>query len=661
MVLKEKIFVGSLAALLVISSVFTVFFGIRVWKPAPMVDIPSAEEGTVTLSSIKETETDYENQDFSDKIKDGVLTLEACGAEKDSLYNYGPLIRSAIRTAIQNAGTVLEFQADATYYAAPVDSPNSAATFEFGEDEIDGLTIKGNGSRLILLDNFVGCFNFSNSNNVTVENLSIDTLEPPNAQGTVTAFDKEKQVMTVETDRVYTMFDDPRLQERLTTKEANGTVRNKNNPYLLKENCTNYYFVNSYKKISDTEIQIMLDPQTANLTNNYIEVGDKITLNNRKNTSTFIFNFMYSGTTTLKDITIYNSAGGGIVGLQNYGDMTLKNIQMIPDIRKGIWACGTADGVHIQASRGKVIMEDCLFSHLVDDAMNLYQWYGDISKVVSATEFDAVTTTSPLQVGDTIEVIEPGTGRLVGTAKIKDLQPLNGQRVDRAAKVILETPISDMQTGVETGRYYWYNKDKCFVGTEIRNCTFQYGRGRGLVLCTTDTVVENCTFTSLSNQAVQGWFNGTEGYELQNFVFRNNTLTGCNYLTREVDNGQNGMVQISTNNNAYVQSTYLTHSKIEISGNKFTDYHGCALGIGNCRDVTIKNNVFNQKEAANVYKKNNSVYISNSQDVTVEDNRFQDDKPGLTGAIRYRAASVRNIVIQNNTFACEQALEIIKE
>ncbi|MBQ3133741.1 MAG: right-handed parallel beta-helix repeat-containing protein [Clostridia bacterium] len=660
MVLKEKILIAALAVLILISSVSTAYFGIQMSKPAVAPEQePSDDEAVVTLSDIKDAEVDYENQDFSDKIKDGVLTLEACGAEVNSLVDYGPLVRSAIRTAIENPGTVLEFQ-QGTYYVGPTDS-EANCHFDFGDYEIEGLTIKGNGCTMILLDNFIGCFDFSYSNNVTVEGMTIDTIDPPNAQGTVTAFDKTLQVLTLETDRAYTMFDDPRLQERLTTKEANGTVRNKNNPYLLKENCTNYYFVNSYKKISDTEIQLVLDPQTANLTNNYIEVGDKLTLNNRKNTSTFIFNFMHSGTSTLKDITIYNSPGGGVVGLQNHGVMTLKNVQMIPDIRKGLWACGTADGVHVQASRGKVILEDCLFSHLADDAMNLYQWYGDVSKVVSSTEIDAITTTSPLQIGDTIEVIEPSTGRIMGTSKIKDLLPLDGQRVDRAAKVILEKPISGMTVGATTGTYYWYNKNKSFIGTEIRNCTFQYGRGRGLVLCTTDTVVENCTFTNLSNYAVQGWFDGHEGYELNNFVFRNNEVTGCNYLTREVENGNHGMVQISTDNNAWKQSQYLTHSKIEISGNKFTDYHGCAVGIGNCKDVTIRDNSFNLKEVGNVYKKNNALYISDSDTVTIEDNRFNDDKVGLTGAIRYQGATVKNIQIRNNSFACEQALEIIKE
>lgn len=657
---KDKIIVAVLAVLIIGSTVSTVLTGIRMNTP-PTVDAPPIkDDGVVSLEDIQETETDYENVNFADKIQDGVLTLSACGATADSLVDYGPLIRSAIRTAVENPGTVLEFQ-PGTYYAAPVSSTDDTHTFDFSDYEVQNLHIKGNGCTLILLDNFLGCFNFSYSDGITIENMTVDCLEPPTMQGTVTAFDASSQIAIVQTDRVYTMMDDPRLAERLTSTEANGTIRNRNNPYLLKENCMNYYFCNSVEKISDTEYKLFLNPQTANLTNNFIEVGDKITLNNRRNTNTFIFDFRYSGTTTLKDITIYNSPGGGVLGLQNDGVLTMQNFQMIPDIRKGLWTCGTADGLHVQGSRGKVIMEDCLFSHLTDDAVNLYQWCGDVPQVLSETELVVDTIRSPLQVGDRLEIIEPATGRLLGVSKIKDMLLVEGHRIDRRAKAVLETPIAGLQAGAPAGTYYWYTKEKSFVGTEIRDCVFQYNRGRGLVLCTTDTVVEGCTFDTTSNYAVQGWFNGTEGYELQNFVFKNNTLRNCNYLTREVDNGKNGMLQISTDNNAWQQSVYLTHSNIEITGNKFIDYHGCAVGLGNCRNVTMTNNSFDLKDASNSYSKNNAVYISYSDGVVIKDNRFLDDKPGLTAAIRYRADTVEDLVIQDNSFSCDEAYEVIKE
>ena len=159
---KDKIVVVTLAALLLVSTASTIFAGIQMNKPPVSVTPPPKDDGVVTLDEIGETETDYENVDFSDKIENGVLTLAACGAEANALYDYGPLIRSAIRTAIQNPGTVLEFQ-EGTYYAAPANSEVSH-TFDFSDDEVQGLHIKGNGCQLVLMDNCIGCFNFGRVN-----------------------------------------------------------------------------------------------------------------------------------------------------------------------------------------------------------------------------------------------------------------------------------------------------------------------------------------------------------------------------------------------------------------------------------------------------------------------------------------------------------------
>ena len=58
---------------------------------------------------IVESPEDYANKDFSDKIVDGVLKLKDCGAAPDSNYDYGDLIRSAIKTCIQN-NAILELE-----------------------------------------------------------------------------------------------------------------------------------------------------------------------------------------------------------------------------------------------------------------------------------------------------------------------------------------------------------------------------------------------------------------------------------------------------------------------------------------------------------------------------------------------------------------------
>lgn len=650
----------ALVVIVVLSSTTTVFMGIKLsgdgdgdTTSAPTVSGDAAE---VTLADIKKTEKDYENADFSSHIKDGVLKIADCGAVANSPYDYGPLIRSALVTVINNPGTTLEFS-EGTYYVAPL-SPSETYVFDLGEYEVSELHIDGKGCTFMLLDNYLGCFNLRKSNNVVIENMKFDCIEEPFIQGTVKAYDPGLQILTVEADEAYTVFDDERLKDRFST--VFGTVREKDNPLLLKKNCNNFFFFTSYNKISDKEFQFVLSSQTM-FTNKYIEVGDKVTLGNRKGETTFIFDMCYSGKSTFKDITIYNCPGGGIVGAQLTGDMHISGFRMLPDPRSNNWICGNADGVHIQGSRGKVTMENCVFSNLVDDAVNLYQWGCSVDKVVSPTVVRVNTQMSPLKIGDTIEIIDPVSVEIMGTAKIKDLRAVEGKRITQAAEVVLESAIGGLDTAAAAGKYYFYVKDKTFTETVIKNCTFQNSRGRGLVLCTTNTTVENCKFTGISNHALNGWFDGSEGFELQGLTFKNNTIENCHYLLQEVDKGTSGAIHITMNNDAGVQSKNITHNNINIIGNTIIDYHGCAISIGNSQNVTIKDNFFDLKQQKYPHTKNNALYLNYSKNVLVENNVFNDDSENLTAAIRYNGATMNGLSIKGNTFACDANLETIIE
>lgn len=655
---KETILLIGLAVVVVFSSVSSLFLGLQLSKTNQGAENSLVDaDGTITRADIQKTETNYADQDFSDKIKNGVLNVADCGAQANSLYDYGALIRSALRTVINNPGTVLEFE-EGVYYVSPV-SPESDYTFDFCEDEVKDLHVRGNGCTLMLLDTYVGGFGLKNSKNVVFENMKIDCLEAPFIQGVVKEYDKKTNLMTVETDRASTIFDDSRLDERIQT--CFGTIRNKNNPNLLKAEANNYFHFIDVKKLGEKEYQFTLSRQTDYMTNQYIEVGDKIVLNTRGGETTFIFNVAQSNKCTFKDITIYNSPGGGVCGYQLLGDVVLQNFRMMPNPRSSNWICGSADGVHIQGNRGKVIMENCVFSNLIDDAMNLYQWEGPINKVVSSTALEVGAMVTMPKVGDTLEVVDCVTQRIMGTAKIKELVPIPGKRIDSEAQVILETPINGMNPNNVKDTYYYFIKEKSHVGTTVKNSTFLNIRGRGLVLCSTDTVVENCKFQNLSNQVVQAWYGRGEGFEVQNLTFRNNTIENCNYLLQSVDKGLIGQIDIGMASDAMKQSAYISHNNITIADNQFIDYHGCAINIGNARNVLVENNFFDLRTQKYPYTKNNAMYLNISEDITIRNNVFNDDSENLTAAIRYQASTVKRLTISENTFACDKQHEIVKE
>lgn len=655
--LKDKLIVIALSVVILASTATTAFVGIKLFKnDTPPVEESTQKDGKITLADIKKPETDYENKDFSDKIKDGVLKVADCGAEADALYDWGPLLRSVFKTAAENSGTVVELD-KGVYYVAPLE-PTDTYVFDLGEYGAEGLTIRGNGATFMLMDNYLGCFSFRNSNNVTVENMIFDCLEDPFIQATVTEFDTSKQVLTIETDEVYTVFDDARMQDRFQT--AYGMVRNASNPYLMKNNCNNFFFFTTYEKLEDKKFSVSLSSQTADFTNKYIEVGDKITLNNRKGETTFIFDICEAGNFTVKDITILNSPGGGIVGRQNYGEIKISGLIMMIDPKGNNWLCGNADGVHIQGCRGNVIIEDSLFSNLSDDAVNLYQWASDVKKVVSPTVIEVHTNVSPIKVGDVIEFCDQQTGQIFGSSKVKAIEQIAGQRIDRQARLILETEVRGMTAGKEK-QYVYFSREKDFSNTVIRNTTFMNIRGRGLVLCSADTLVENCTFENISNHALNGWFVGEEGYEITNLDFKNNKIKNCHYLIPEVDKGKSGAIDITISNAAYIQSEYKAHNNINIVGNTITDYHGCAVRIGNSSNVNIKENFFDLKDVGANYSVNNVLYLNRSENITISDNVFNDNSAKLSAVVRYDEKSVKNINIDNNTFAADTAKQVVKD
>ncbi len=655
---KEAVLLIGLAVIVLLSSLSTVFLGLQLNKADQVIDGSSVDPNReVTLQDIKKTETSYAKKDFSDKIKDGVLSIADCGAEANTLYDYGDLIRSAFITVFNNPGTVLEFE-ESVYYVSP-ESEESDCCFDFSEYEVQGLHVKGNGCTIVLLDSLWGAFDLANSRDVVFENMKFDCLVNPFIQGEVTAYDNNANLLTLKTDRPYTIFDDPRINDRITS--SIGIIRRKEDPTLIKTNANNYFSIVSFRKLGEQEYQFTLSESTKYLTNSKIEVGDKITINSRSNGSTFIFNVGRNSGFTLKDILIYNSPGGGVGGGQLSGDVVLQNVRMIPHPDSGNWICGSADGVHLQSNSGKVTMENCLFSNLIDDGMNLYQWEAPVNKVVSSTVIEIGSLVIMPKVGDTIEVVERASQRIIGTSKIKEFLPVEGKRIDTVAQAVLETPISGMQTGDVKDTYFYYIKDNSFVGTTVKNTTFQNIRGRGLVLCTTDTVVEDCKFTNLSNQVMQAWYGRGEGFEVQNLTFRNNTIENCNYLLMHADDGLTGQIDIAMHDALMKQSPYISHNNITIADNQFFDYHGCAISIKNARNVTVENNFFDLKKQNYPYKKNNAIYMNISEDITIRNNVFNDDSKNLTAAIRYEASTVKNLTVSDNTYACDKQHEIVKE
>ena len=183
-------------------------------------------------------------------------------------------------------------------------------------------------------------------------------------------------------------------------------------------------------------------------------------------------------------------------------DITFRRFSIRPKVGDPNVCASNADGIHFNACGGSVVLEDCHFVGLGDDALNVHCLGAEVKTYDPATgkiELHARggTDRKPHQiepnwaeVGQTLEFYDPKTLQLKGRAKLKAF--VN----DRSGRGELETDDFQPQVGdfVANGNY--------FPSVRISNCSVRNTRARAFLLQTRNVLVENCVFYGLKSAAV---------------------------------------------------------------------------------------------------------------------------------------------------------------
>lgn len=554
--------------------------------------------------------------DFSDKIKDGVLDADLCGlADSDGNIN-NAIFRSLMLTA-SLYGATLTLNKKEYKLSADEDSPYG---IDMSFYKLRGLHLDGKGCKIWLIDNFKGGLCFIGSRDMLIENIYLDYVNYPWAQGTVVEENAKEQSVKFLLDDDYNIFDDPRFHETIAAHY--GTVRDLENPRFLDKDALYYFFMKSVQKIGERLYEIKLHEATP-LVGYSMENGDKLVINNRVGCNMSMFDIRESGNFTIRNVTIYSCACTGVVGSQMVGPIYIDKFKMIyrPDSKQ--WITSSADGIHMQAGTHEVVIENSDFIGLIDDGVNLYQWRTLTEQVMSDDYISIATDGGCMpRLGDTLEFYDSEEMKYLGAAKVKAIENFKGSGPHRFADLKLDRKIKGMKGKEENSpATYIYIREQDMAGSCIRNCTFSNMRGRGLVLHSADTIVENNRFINISNHAIHGWYGYEEGLRLRGLTVRNNYFDRVGYYKIEADQCAAGVISIRLDNNAATeQSKHLFHKNIKIENNIITDFYGAAINVGNSSNVSICKNTVNTNSALERYGRDLGICVSYSKDVTVKDN-----------------------------------------
>ncbi len=228
----------------------------------------------------------------------------------------------------------------------------------------------------------------------------------------------------------------------------------------------------------------------------------------------------------LEDNTLYGNSGCGmgISGGSHHVRITRLFIGLDPEHADRNRISTTADAMHIKDTKGYFILEDSEIGFNGDDCLNIHDNVGVVMDAVDNELYMHTANTSGFNVGDTL-------GFKTGDSyeELEFEATITGRTINSSMEYVLtlDRDCSELEYGTVV-----YDKDLNSANYIIRNNYFHENRARGLLLGSSNGLVENNRFYHIEQAAMNIPIDITvdmwdEGTGVDNLIIRNNTIEMC--------------------------------------------------------------------------------------------------------------------------------------
>lgn len=342
----------------------------------------------------------------------------------------------------------------------------------------------------------------------------------------------------------------------------------------------------------------------------------------RDHAGVFIY---YCKDTVFENVSLFTAAGLGFLG-QFSENITLKNVNVMPNYAKGRYQSGHADGFQVSNCRGDIVVDGCKFEGLMDDPINVH---GTSVKIVEMKDRSRMTckfmegmSTGMTWggVGDKVGFIEHNSMATIGHGTIKGYARIDRDRfeVEFAAAAPEGIKVGDALENLTWAPDF-----------TVRNTVFGSCRARGLLVSTPGRVViENNDFIS-SGAAIliagdaNGWYES--GAVLDVLIRGNRFHPSC--LTSRYQFGE-GIISICpiipecNPDNPF-------HRNIRIEGNHFDVFDYSVLYALSVEGLIFKDNTIKHNSGYKPWQGRKAMLtFEGCKKVQVSGNRIADDVLG---------------------------------
>jgi hypothetical protein len=493
----------------------------------------------------------------------------------------------------------------------------------------DGLTFQGEGDTTIVsgdLDEPV--FRLLDSKGVTIRNISIDHDPLGYTQGTITSVDIPNMTCEVSIDSGYPAPNDPAFRG----SQVHPFVFPEKKYYQLDR-----YWPNPSEMVKTGEHTWSWKLNGPSNIENW--PGKRFFIYTESRSHAFILSNLRD--TTLEDINYWGggaNAGFYVRGLE--GTTTFRRFVIgVPPGSDRLYSC--AGGGQISGLRGTLLLDQCDFSRIDDDGIDILSNYTRIIEQKDKRTLIVQAKSSDYRVGDRVQLWDWQHKKMRADAIITAATP----NPDGTFVITVDRDVVTERVGVGTGLDFsresmtdgidrLINVATVGQGTIIRDSKFQVFRAKCLNVKAADCLIERCTFSNSFQPAISAapeWY-FEEGSSIRNFTVRDCTFTDNNHPNIVIGAsplsgvpGTKPIVSDAPENTSYDSTNIL------IEGNSFSGYGttpsvfgwnwpvGPAMSITNAAHIMIRGNTFGPL-AESAPKGTKTVLVEKSKDVRIMDN-----------------------------------------
>ena len=577
-----------------------------------------------------------------------VFNVRDYGAVGDGVHDDSPAIAKAIEAAKAQTGEDhVVLLPTGTYRLATTHS----ATFKREMTDENGvpkeltqgghllvasasnLTVRGEaGTKLIMTDVYQQGVTVLDSQNVTIEQMSIDYDPLPFTQGLVEAVDLEKKLVTVKIQDGYADLSREDFHKQLQARRMmifDPVTRHLDHEVVAK------YRLNTLKPLGDRRWQMHISSNTLeDLKPNH----HLFAIIARRARGAVMFK--NSANCTAMNVTVHSAPSCAFI-LRDCDAIKILHCDIATPAGSDRLMTTNADGVHCKYNKVGPEIAYCHFQGMDDDSVNIG---GSFARVLD--QKDSTTLVVHVQIfepGDRLVFVDGNTGQYMQQVTVKSSYISSFKDDLNAVTLTLNEPVGKLKTQLEIGPPFKaiaperlpveerivptlvLNLDRCGKNAYVHHNVFENHRVRGVLMRAPDARIEHNTFRNLNGPAIFAGheFGFLEGPAVLNLTIANNLF----------ENIRLSNVFICNTAMDRTPAKGLANRNVIIRDNTFMNYgakagpglgvNGVAIDVSNAKGVTVSGNRFEQGHA----DRDASlplIHLGPSEDVTVKDNVVED-------------------------------------